>query len=235
LSSSTTSFGGHRWWFWLPAIIASLALHAVLISVVWAPSLPPDLLTNLSGSSNETAADVSTPARADAGGDQSAEPAPVAPKAARSNSSAPPEPPSVSAVRSLPSPHSQPVPSPALNRSALPRHDGSSPKPRVVAKSPVASRPESSGTPSNIAPAPAEPSLGELQVSPAPPSGSSAQIDEASLAPEPPDQMAAHRSVSPQPLVLPPLPPPPRPARVPYAIWRSQPPPPYPPPSRTPP
>jgi len=235
LGSSTTSFGGHRWWFWLPAILASLALHAMLITVVWAPSLPPGLLTNLSGSSNETVADVSTPARAEAGSDPSAEPPPVAPKAARSNSSAPPEPPTGSVVPSLPSPQSQPVPSPTLNRSALQSHDRSSPKPRVVAKNPVASRPGSSGSPSDIAPAPTAPSSGELMVSPAPPSGSSDQIDEASLASEPPAQMAAPRSVSPQPLVLPPLPPPPRPARVPYAVWRSQPPPPYPPPLRTPP
>jgi hypothetical protein len=234
LSSSTTSFGGHRWWFWLPAIMASLALHAVLIGVVWAPSLPPSLLTNLSVSSNEATADVSTPARADAASDQSAEPPPVAPNAARSNTSAPQEPPTVSVVPSLPSPQSQLVPSPTLNRSALPPHDRSSPKPRVVAKSPVTSRPESTGSPSVIASAPTEPSSGELVVSPAPPSGSSTQIDEASLAPEPPDQLAAPRSVSPRPLALPPLPPPPRPARAPYGVWRSQPPPPYPPPAPVP-
>src|SRR5205085_5423116 len=123
-------------------------------------------------------------------------------------------------VPSLPSPSPQsqpvpapPVPSPALNRSASSRHDGSSPKPRVVEKSSVASRPDSRGSPSDVALAPAEPSSDELPVAPAPPSGSSTPPDEASFAPAPHDQMAVPRYLSPQPLALPPPPPAPRPAR----------------------
>jgi hypothetical protein len=211
-------FRGNRLRVWPFAIIASVALHAGVISMALAPTRWAGFLTNLNGSNEPTMAYLATtlaPATTTADERQGAEPAPAVPSTAESTRDGPGEQASISLEPSPPAPESHPAPSPAPNE-ITPRHwHVRSPKPHAVGKHQVAGSARSSRSPSDALPR--DSSSRELMAhQPAPPSQPSAQIGES--IPRPPLPAGPQFMPSRRFVMLPPPPPPPG-ARPPYVIW----------------